>query len=82
MCGGACIASTATQRCRVRSVNPSSPPPACCRFCLPQGKAQRGLLYSLTVPDLKKWLKAHGLTVGGAKAELIARIEDKLSSGS
>ncbi len=34
-----------------------------------------GTLASLTVPELKTWLKAHKLPVGGKKADLVARLE-------
>ena len=35
----------------------------------------RGKLGSLTVPELKTWLKAHKLPVGGKKADLVARLQ-------
>lgn len=46
-----------------------------------QRRAREGTLARLTAPDLKKYLKAHGLRVGGAKAELVARVEEHLTLG-
>ena len=34
-----------------------------------------GKLMNLTVPELKTWLKARKLAVGGKKADLLSRLE-------
>ena len=41
--------------------------------------AAEGKLASLTVPELKTWLKTHKLPVGGKKANLVSRLSDSLS---
>ena len=46
----------------------------------PQAKAAAGTLKSLTLDQLKMWLRSRGLTVGGKKDELIARIQNKLGA--
>eukprot|EP00301_Raphidiophrys_heterophryoidea_P002342 c11089_g2_i1.p1 GENE.c11089_g2_i1~~c11089_g2_i1.p1 ORF type:complete len:605 (+),score=172.79 c11089_g2_i1:577-2391(+) len=44
--------------------------------------AANGQLAALTLPDLKSFLKDHGLKVSGKKEELIVRIENHLAGGS
>jgi hypothetical protein len=43
-----------------------------------QAKAKAGTLAALTIPQLKDWLRANHLPLGGKKDELVQRIMTKL----
>ncbi len=45
-----------------------------------QGLAAKGALHTLTNDQLKKYLKLHGLRLGGKKDELVERITDHVDS--
>mmetsp|Transcript_33890 Transcript_33890/g.43704 ORF Transcript_33890/g.43704 Transcript_33890/m.43704 type:complete len:116 (+) Transcript_33890:369-716(+) len=42
--------------------------------------AQNGTLETQTIPNLKDYLKRHGLPLSGKKADLVERVYDALSS--